>query len=254
MRLKAFPAGKKRPCGGTSLKSSDTDCKSITDNIAPALKNDRTLKYYRGSRRRVAASELIGAVLAIAITLVAGAAAWGFVQTQAGVSEGALNSNAAATNNLLGEHFAVVTMYFAATASTSTVTFMLYNTGSVPDQIASVRLYDSAGLINVLYSSTGSGASKTDYVYDLRSSLSSQCKAAAFTSYESTPQGTSLTLTTVRTTNEQEYTLIIPPLNSGGCSGPQSYGQNFGVAGSGTTYTVVVTGIYGNSVSFSQQR
>ena len=158
-------------------------------------------------------------MLAIAMTLIAGAAAWGFVRSQAAVSEGALNTGAVATNNLLSEHFSIVDMYFAAPTSTSTVTFMLYNIGSVTDQVASVRLYDSAGLVNVLYSSTGTGGSQTDYVYDLRSPLSSQCKAAASPTYESTPQGTSLTLTTVRATNEQLYTLIIPPSGTGGCSG-----------------------------------
>ena len=189
-------------------------------------------------------------MLAIAMTLVAGAAAWGFINAQAGNSESALNSNGVATNNMLNEHFAVVDMYFGATTSTNVITFWVYNTGSVTYQVASVRLYDSAGLINLLYSSTGSGASKTDYVYDLKSTLSTQCKTAAYPSYETTGGGTGVTLTTVKTTTEQYYTLTIPPTTSN-CP---SFGQTFGVAGSGTTYTVVVTGLYGNVITFSQQR
>jgi len=184
-------------------------------------------------------------MLAIAMTLIAGAAAWGFVRSQAGNSEGALQSNAVATNNLLSEHFGITTMYFGAVTSTTATTFWVYNTGSLTFQIASVRVYDSAGLINLLYSSTGTGGSKTDYVYDLKSNLSTQCKTAA-SSYESP----SVTGTNVKVTNQQFYTLTIPPTTSN-CP---SYGQTFGVAGSGTTYTVVVTGIYGNSVTFSQQR
>jgi len=179
-------------------------------------------------------------MLAIAITLVAGAAAWGFVRSQAGASEGALNNNAVATNNMLSEHFTITTMYFGGLTNAST-TFWLYNTGSLTFQIYSVRLYDSAGLVNLLYS----GASNVDYVYDLKSSLTTQCKTAA-SSYESP----SVVGTTVRTTNEQFYTLTIPPTTTN-CP---SFGQTFGVAGSGTTYTAVVTGIYGNSVTFSQQR
>jgi hypothetical protein len=178
-------------------------------------------------------------MLAIAMTLIAGAAACGFVRSQAASSEGALQGNAVATNDLLSEHFSVFTMYFGTTTS---ATFWVYNTGSVTFQIASVRVYDSAGLVNLLYSSTGSGASKADYVYDLRSGLPSQCATAAST-YESP----SVTGTTVRTTNEQLYTLTIPPTTS---SCP-SYGQTFV---SGTTYTIVVTGIYGNTNAFSQQR
>jgi len=184
-------------------------------------------------------------MLTIAITLVAGAAAWGFVRSQAAASEGALQNNAVATNNLLNEHFSLTTMYFGAPTSTTSTTFWLYNTGSVTFQIYSIRLYDSAGLVNLLYSSTGSGASQVDYVYDLKSVLSTQCKTDA-ASYESP----SVTGTTVKTTNEQFYTLTIPPT----ASSCPSYGQTFGLAASGTTYTVVVTGLYGNSVTFSQQR
>lgn len=221
------------------------DCKSTTDNIAAGIKIVHTLRYYRGKCRRIAASEAIGAMLAIAMTLIAGAAAWGFVRSQAGTSEGAINNNGVATNNMLSEHFGVTTMYFGAVGSTTTTTFWVYNTGSLTFQVASVRVYDSAGLVNLLFSSTGTGASKTDQVYDLKSALSNQCITAA-TTYESP----SVTGTTVKVTNQQFFTLTIPPTTSN-CP---SYGQTFGVAGSGTTYTVVVTGIYGNSVTFSQQR
>ena len=62
---------------------------------------------------------MVGAVLTIAMTLIAGAATWGFVRSQAGVSENALQSNAANTNNLLNEHFGVVDMYFGTTTSTT---------------------------------------------------------------------------------------------------------------------------------------
>ncbi len=154
-------------------------------------------------------------MLAIAMTLIAGAAAWGFVRSQAASSEGALQSGGVATNDMLSEHFSVFTMYYSTNqasgsacsgGNTCSAVFWVYNTGSLTFQIASVRLYDSAGLVNLLYSSSGSGASKADYVYDLKSTLSGQCMTAAST-YESP----SLTGTTVRTTNEQVYTLTIPP-------------------------------------------
>lgn len=184
-------------------------------------------------------------MLAIAMTLIAGAAAWGFVRSQAGASEGALQNGAVATNDLLSEHFAVVDMYYGTTTS---ATFWVYNTGSLTFQVQSVRLYDSAGLVNLFYNYTQSGGVRTDRVYDLKSSLASMCKTTA-TSYE-TP---SLIGTTVRTTNEQIYTLTIPPTTSN-CP---SFGQTFyvgpGGVDPGTTFTVVVTGVYGNSVAFSQQ-
>jgi len=195
------------------------------------------LRRYSGGRERRAASEVIGAVLAIGITLVAGAAAWGFVRGQAGASEGQLQTGAVNTNNYLSEHFGVVDMYFG---STTTATFWVYNTGSLTYQTFSVRFYGSAGLINVLYNFTSSGGVKTDQVYDLRSALASKCKTAAST-YE-TP---SLTGTTVKMTNAQYFTVTIPPTNSG-CP---SFGQTITA---GTTYTVVVTGLYGNVITYSQ--
>ena len=79
-----------RLLGASLAKSSDTDCKSITDNIAPSAPKWSYFEVLSGNRRRVAASEAIGAMLAIAMTLIAGAAAWGFVRSQAGNSEGAL--------------------------------------------------------------------------------------------------------------------------------------------------------------------
>jgi hypothetical protein len=197
------------------------------------------LRYYGGRRSRVAVSEIIGAMLAIAMTLIAGAAAWGFVISQASSSEGALNANAVGTNNFLGEHFGVVDMYFGTSSSAS---FMVYNTGTLTYQTFSVRLFGSGGTVNVLFNYTQNAQGvKTDYVYDLRSSLSSKCKTAA-SSYESP----ALSATTVKATNEGLFTLTVPPA-SANCP---SYGNTWS---SGHAYTVVVTGFYGNVVTYSQK-
>src|SRR5579872_4809319 len=128
-------------------------------------------------------------------------------------------------------------MYFGTTTS---ATFWIYNTGTVTGQTFSVRIYGSTGLVNLLFNYTSSGTVKTDYVYDLLSSLSTKCKTAA-TSYEAP----SITATTVKTTNAQAFTITIP----GTLTNCPSFGQTFV---SGTTYTIVVTGIYGNVVRYSQ--
>lgn len=195
------------------------------------------MRFSRGKSGRRAASEAIGAMLAIAMTLIAGAAAWSFARNQAGASEGALLTNQLNTNDMLSEQFQVVTMYFGSTTS---ATFVTYNTGTITDQIASVRFYDSAGLINLWFNSTGTGASKADYVYDLRSTLAAKCKTAA-SSYESP----SVTKTTVHATDEEFYTITIP----GTTTNCPSFGQTVSTT---TTYTVSVTGIYGNVQTFSQ--
>ena len=206
--------------------------------MAEGLRKASTLRTYSANRGRRAASETIGAVLAIAITLVAGAAAWGYVRGAAGSSESALQNGASNTNNLLSEHFGVVDMYFGTTTS---ATFWVYNTGALTFQTFSVRLYGPSGTVNLLFNYTQSGGVKTDYVYDLRSGLNTKCKTAA-SSYE-TP---SLTGTTAKSTNALMFTLTIPPT----LSNCPSFGNTWT---SGNTYAVVVTGIYGNVVTYSQK-
>lgn len=194
---------------------------------------------------------MVGAVLAIGMTLIAGAAAWGFARGQAGASESALQSNAVNTNNFLSEHFGVVDMYFSTSTATGgacagglscSAVFWVYNTWSVTYSTFSIRLYGSGGNINVLFNYTQSGATRTGYVYDLRSNLANLCKTAA-TNYVA-PSLTS-TNANVKTTNAQVFTLTIPG-TQGSCP---SFGNTFQ---STHTYTVVVTGIYGNVVTYSQ--
>lgn len=175
--------------------------------------------------------------MAIAITLIAGAAAWGFVRAQAGTSESALQSNAVATNDLLDEHFSLANMYFGTTTS---VTFLVYNIGTITDQIQSVRLYDSAASMNIFYNYTKHSPCSGDCANDLKATGGTNCKKAA-TSLESP----SLTQTTIHTTDEEFYTLTLP----GSASGCPSYGNSFSTS---DTYTIVVTGVYGNVETLSQ--
>jgi len=172
------------------------------------------------------------------MTVVAGAATWGFVRAEAGLSESALQSNAQNTNNYLGEQFNVIDMTFPSTTQT---TAWILNVGTLTYSPFSIRLYDSAGLINILYNYTVSGSVYTDRVFDLRAGASyyhSTCRLVGST-YE-TPK---LSTTTVRTSNSQTIALTIPST----VANCPSYGQTFA---SGTSYTVVVTGLYGNVVTY----
>jgi len=174
------------------------------------------------------------------MTLIAGAATWSYVRAQAGSSEGAILGSSLTNSNFLGEQFKVTDMTFASTTQASA---WVYNLGTLTLSVFSIRLYDSAGLVNILYNYTQSGSVKTDMVYDLRASSTyyySTCRLAG-SSYE-TPL---ISSTTVKSTNVQTYALTIPSA----ISNCPSYGQTFT---SGTTYTVVVTGLYGNVVTFYQ--
>jgi flagellin-like protein len=79
------------------------------------------------THRRKGISELMGAVLMIAITLVAGVAAFGWVMSQTSISENAYGSHAAANINYLNERETIPFVYFAS--PTSMVVY-IDNTGS----------------------------------------------------------------------------------------------------------------------------
>jgi len=189
--------------------------------------------------RRRAVSELVGSIWAIAITLVAGAGVWAYVYTQAGASESAYSSSAGQTNTFLAEKFRVIDMNFPAS---NQITVWIYNTGSISLQLAQVRISDSAGLINLLYNYTKVAGVKIDYAFDLRSNLASKCKTAAVT-YESPIVSTASS----NLQTGQSITFTILPTSSG-CP---SFGQ---VTNSGTSYSVTVVGLYGNSVKYSQAK
>lgn len=192
--------------------------------------------------RRHALSEVVGTVLTAAMTIIAGAAIFGYVNGQAGTSAQAYGNNVAGSINYLNEKFAVVDLSFG----TSSVTVWIYNNGHAGLNLLQMRLYDSSGTqINFLYNYTVSGSSKTDYFYDLRSSLSTECKTSATSPTNYEPQGTvsafseSVTLTKV-------IQLSFPSTTNSNCP---SYGQSFTA---GTTYVVTVVGANGNSVTFYQ--
>jgi len=87
----------------------------------------------------VGVSELLSTLIMIAITLVAGAAATGFILGQAGTSSKAVG-NAAATNvNFLSERYSIIS---AAMTSSTTATLWVYNNGNLnPETVASVLSY-----------------------------------------------------------------------------------------------------------------
>jgi flagellin-like protein len=96
------------------------------------------LKLFRG-KKRVAINELIGTLIMVAITLIAGAAVFGFVNGQAGTSENQYAQSAANNVNYLKEHFVIVNVQFTSADCTGTspnrycsqISISLYNNGNV---------------------------------------------------------------------------------------------------------------------------
>lgn len=200
------------------------------------------MKFDARRRARPAVSELVGLVLAIAVTVIAGAATWSFARSEAAASEGTLQNNVQNTNNYLGEQFKVIYMTFP---STTQVVIWIYNVGTLTFSPFQIRLYDSSGLINLLYNYTASGSTKTNWVFDLMAGTPyyyTTCQLAG-SSYE-TP---TISASTLKTSNAMTIALTIPSA----VTNCPSYGQTLQ---SGTGYTVVVTGLYGNVFTYYQAK
>jgi flagellin-like protein len=87
-------------------------------------------------RRRAAISEILGSLIMIAITLVAGTAVFGFVNGQSGTSAQQVGKSAADNINFLNEREVVV---YAAMSSPSSAQLWVYNNGAInPETIKSI--------------------------------------------------------------------------------------------------------------------
>jgi flagellin-like protein len=143
------------------------------------------------SKKRRAVSELMGTLIMVTITLVAGAAVFGWINGQAGSSESAYGASVANNIDFLREHFVVVTQSFAASPPSTSLacstvggsnpnyectllTFWPYNSGQVGFTLYSVRIQNVTDMpasaanknpLNAVFypgaSSACSGASQT---------------------------------------------------------------------------------------------
>lgn len=185
------------------------------------------MRLHKGARR-AGVSELVGSLLAIAITIIAGAAVFGFVNGQAGVSESQYGQAVGGTVNYLQERFVVIDLNF----TTSKVTIWLYNNGQVNLSPVQIFVYNATRSMYLLYNAT-----------KIVSYEPGSCTTTASTSYENpliwnpkTKTGLSLAIQGI-----QPITLTLPS-----CSGASFK--------SGHTYVVDLVGLYGNSVVYYQTR
>jgi flagellin-like protein len=183
-------------------------------------------------RGRAGISEIMASVLAIAVTLIAGAAVFGYVNSSAAATEKQYGTSVGATVDYLSEQFSVVDMSF--TSSTQVVVY-IFNYGSVPLYPVQIIVYNSAQTVYLTYSAS-----------TVVATAPSSCSVTATTAYEnpllrnpSTNSGLSIGM--------QSITTVTLTLTS--CSN-----ASFGSAGSGVAYYVKVTGIFGNTVVYYQVR
>ena len=115
----------------------------------------------RGKSRR-AVSELMGTLIMIGITLVAGAAVIGWVNGQAGASEQVYGQSVANNVNYLSEHLVVVNVQFPSSSCSGTspsrycnvMQVSIYNNGAVVDTISSVAVVDRFGVTQAAVAQT----------------------------------------------------------------------------------------------------
>jgi flagellin-like protein len=174
-------------------------------------------------------SEVMAAVVTIAITLIAGAALFSYVNSQAGTSENSLGVANAANVNFLDERFVVADLGFGpGNPLSSSLSFWIYNNGEVGLQVQQVLLYDQGPVHSLYFNFTnGSGTCDQSYV---------NCAAAPSCG----GQGA-----TTSPTISGAMTLIPPQASAAQFTMTLPSGCYFTL---NTTYYVVVTGLYGNVV------
>jgi hypothetical protein len=170
----------------------------------------------------------VGSLLAIAITVIAGAAVFSYVNAQAGVSERQYGASVGATVQFLEERFSVVQVNYTS----SSITIWLFNMGQINLSPVQILLYNNGRSAYLLYNAT-----------KIISYKPSSCTTAASTTYENPLMWNPKTSTglAVAIQSVAKLTLTLPS-----CSGASF--------SSGTTYTISVVAVNGNVVVYSQTR
>ena len=164
-------------------------------------------------------------MLTISITLLAGFAVFGYVNSQAGANESQYGQAVGQTVEYLEERFVVT--QFAFTAGTpGSLTIYLYNNGKVDLRLVQIEIYNSSRSLDVTYTAAGA----TDV-------LNPTCTATT-TSAESPVLGTGSGALDI---SEGSVSTVILTLPS--CL-PYS---NWGVSG---VYYASITAQYGNQVAY----
>ena len=212
------------------------------------------MKFIGPGQRRPALSETIGALLSVAITLVAGATVFGYVKTQAGVSENMLATSFGATGSFLSERFVVVDINYSSSAPSTSLSIWFYNSGKV--NLYPVRVE--------IYNASVTGGNKIDIIYDAStvsttrvknigaSQVTTTCSTAATSSNEKP------TLYNAKLSASQQASGVVN-IAQGAISKLTLYMQtpcssvNISYQ-TGMTYYVNVLGLFGNTVIYFQTK
>ena len=199
---------------------------------------------------RPAVSELLATLILIAITLIAGAAVFGFVNGQAGVSEKQYANSVASNINYLNEHFVIVNVQFPSpcfsglSTTCSSATLSVYNTGSATLNIKSLTVtgaFSSVAGVRLYDISTATGTECFVSTSTLSTTTTSTSTGASVSGVNTTTTVSGGTTTTVaniptQTVPPVTFTVTIPA----GCP----------LFAKGDSYQFQVLGLYGNTATY----
>lgn len=189
------------------------------------------------------------------MTIIAGAAIFGYVNTTAGTASQAYGSAVGNNVQYLEEKFTVVDIVAAnvtcGTTTCASFTIWVYNTGKIQLSLLQVRVYDpttpSSWNLDLLYNYTNSGGTSVNRIHDLAAG-SSGCSVTATTAYL-TPLIAGAGSFTAATSNTATIQLVVPPTSAAptGATCP-SFGQLVHT----DTYYATVVGLFGNTNTYAQ--
>ena len=105
------------------------------------------MRFPRSKRSRRAASEVMGAVLMMAVTLTVGFAVWAWASGSATASERNFGNGIAANINCLNENYVIVNAGFSS-GNSKQVTLWLYNSGNITIVISTLQISNSTWSYN----------------------------------------------------------------------------------------------------------
>lgn len=96
----------------------------------------------RGNRKRPGIAEIMGTLIMVAITLIAGSAVFGWIDGQAGSSENAYGQSVANNVNFLRESYSIVATQVLGCSggACTTLNLTLYNRGEVSLSVSSITI------------------------------------------------------------------------------------------------------------------
>jgi flagellin-like protein len=178
----------------------------------------------RGNRKRLGIAEIMGTLIMVAITLIAGAAVFGWIDGQAGSSENAYGESVAANVNFLKESFSVVATSEFPTSCIGgpcqNLTLVLYNRGEVTFTVSSITI-----------ATMPSDPNAWSMVFNMSAYGPAICRVAAITPNQKVVGN----LLKTSTLSNPPYQVSIPA-----CWGNQMT--------AGESYAVTIQGVYGSVV------